>query len=141
MCYIHEQIYIGENLNYMVGQIDYQPEDEGDDVFDFLYIIIAVAVVIFLIILSFLIILCVVVQRYRKKEKESERLFADLQMQLEEMESGLADECKTGINLLLDVTIYSRTQLIITTVYSSLYGNNIALQRSLYQGTYDSRCC
>ena len=86
-------------MNYTVGQINYQPEDEGDDVFDFLYIIIAVAAVIFLIILSFLIILCVVVQRYRKKEKESERLFADLQMQLEEMESGLADECKTGTNL------------------------------------------
>jgi len=36
------------------------------------------------------------VLRYRQKEKENEKLFADLQLQLEEMESGLADECKTG---------------------------------------------
>ena len=123
MCYIHVQIYIGENINYTVGQINYQQsEDNGEeDNEDLLYIVIAVAGVIAIIILSFLVILCVVVQRYRKKEKKSEKLFADLQMQLEEMESGLADECKTGINLLLDATIYSISQLI----YSSLHGDNI----------------
>ena len=77
-------------------QIQYQEtvDDKGNNLP--IYIPVAVGAVILIIIILFIIILCVVVQRYRKKEKQSEKLFADLQMQLEEMESGLADECKTG---------------------------------------------
>lgn len=96
------QVFIGEDLNYSVGQIQYvQPEGQGEDDSLPIYIPIAVGAFILLIILLFLIILCIVIVRFRKKEKESEKLFADLQMQLEEMESGLADECKTGKMLLL----------------------------------------
>ena len=103
------QVYFGEYLNYTCAegtdgrgiQIQYQ-EPVGDDEENNLpiYIPIAVGAVILIIIVLFILILCIVIQRYRKKEKQSEKLFADLQMQLEEMESGLADECKTG-NLLV----------------------------------------
>ena len=98
------QVSIGRNLSYPCEsgtngtgvQLQYlEPvDDEGNNLP--IYIPIAVGAVILIIIVLFIIILCVVVQRYRKKEKQSEKLFADLQMQLEEMESGLADECKTG---------------------------------------------
>ena len=89
------QVFIGEYLNFTIGQIQYQQSDASDG----LPIYIPIAVVggvIGILIFLFIIILCVIVRRYREKEKQSEKLFADLQMQLEEMESGLADECKTG---------------------------------------------
>ena len=98
------QVYFGKSLNYTCAeqtdgtQIQYEePVDDGEENNLPIYIPIAVGAVILIIIVLFILILCIVVQRYRKKEKQSEKLFADLQMQLEEMESGLADECKTGI--------------------------------------------
>ena len=95
------QVFIGVNLNFTIGQIQYQQSDASDDGLPIYIPIAVVAGAIGILIFLFIIILCCIVQRYRKKEKQSEKLFADLQMQLEEMESGLADECKTGKPLLL----------------------------------------
>ena len=102
------QVEFGEYLNYTCAdgidgtgiQIQYE-EPVGDDGKNnlLIYIPIAVGAVILIIIVLFILILCVVVQVRYRKEKQSEKLFADLQMQLEEMESGLADECKAGKNL------------------------------------------
>jgi len=90
------QVYFGENLEILVGEIRYQRSEEDDDTLIQIIIPAAVGGTVLILALLFLIVLCIVVRRYRKKEKENERLFADLQLQLEEMESGLADECKTG---------------------------------------------
>ena len=110
--YAYNQVYIGENLNYTEGHIQYQQPQEDDKAASLpIYIPAAVGAVILIIIVLFLLILCIVIQRYRKKEKESEKLFADLQLQLEEMESGLADECKTGTTYILFIA-----QLIIANI-------------------------
>lgn len=123
LCFICVQVEFGENLrrtdcddgiggtNGIVIEYE-QPSSSTDENNNLpIYVPIVVGAVILIIIVLFVIILCIVVQRYRKKEKKSEKLFADLQMQLEEMESGLADECKTGTVyksiILLGVTIYS----------------------------------
>jgi len=91
------QVCFGDNLKFEVGEIRYQQSgEEDDDSLTQIIIPAAVGGAVLILALLFLIILCIVVRRYHKKEKENERLFADLQLQLEEMESGLADECKTG---------------------------------------------
>ncbi|XP_065900650.1 plexin-A2-like isoform X2 [Dysidea avara] len=89
-------VYFGDNLNFRVGEIRYQQTEEDDNTLTQIVIPAAVGGAVLILALLFLIVLCVVIRRFRKKEKESERLFADLQLQLEEMESGLADECKTA---------------------------------------------
>ena len=94
--FLNLKVYFGENLNFTVGEIQFlQPEGE-DNTLTQIIIPAAVGGAVLILALLFLILLCIVIRRYHKKEKENERLFADLQLQLEEMESGLADECKTG---------------------------------------------
>ena len=118
------QVYFGDNLNFRVGEIRYQQTEEDDNTLTQIVIPAAVGGAVLILALLFLIVLCVVIRRFRKKEKESERLFADLQLQLEEMESGLADECKTGTKCHLLLYIwYLHTNILMCHTYVIMANN------------------
>lgn len=82
------------NIEYTVGSVEYDMDDRFK--FPMVAIIGIAAAVVFLLIIIVIILII-----YRRQSTQAERIYRKMQIQLDNLESNVRNECKQGILLTL----------------------------------------